>query len=417
MKDMDFNLSKNIKGTEKKDDSLVVDDYDEEAEDDSAYEDSSSSSNSGNNLSKDQMTKMMFLVVGAIVIVFLLIIIVMMLFTGSYSYEEIEQVMVNAAESYFQSNPDSLPAGTSSVEITAGELSNAGYMKPLEKYVPEGSVCTGSVNVQKNASGYLYTPKLDCGESYSSIPLYKQVQNDNKTVTSGYGLYSKSGNKVFRGEVVNNYVQLDKTIWRILKITAFGEMVLISEGYEANAQGWDDRYNQIVDYQSGINTYSTSRIKEGIEYLYSLPEDSEEAEIILSDADKTKLVSFNLCTGKRGADEIGSDNATECREVYKDQMIGLITVSDYMAASTDSNCTTATSAACQNYNYLVNGEEWWTVTAIKENTYQAYTIDTDGEIEIKNVNNYANLRPVIHLNAKVLYKSGDGTEANPYTIK
>ena len=98
-------------------------------------------------------------------------------------------------------------------------------------------------------------------------------------------------------------------------------------------------------------------------------------------------------------------------------MIGLATVSDYMAASTEINCLTAASDSCLNYNYLVNGEEWWTVTAIKENTYQAYTVDTDGDIEVKNVNNYANLRPVVHLSERELFKGGDGSINNPYTIK
>jgi len=390
----------------------VIDEYDDE---DDEYEEIDEGSNS--TLSKDQLTKVMFIAIGAVVVVFLIIIMVLALANRSYSYEDIETIMAQAAESYFNKHPESLPQGNSSVEISAAELSNAGEMKPLEKYLPEGVVCSGSVNVQKSAGGYLYTPKLDCGEKYATIELYRKILEDNKTVSSGYGLYNKAGNRVFRGEVVNNYLQLDKTIWRILRITSSGEMVIITEGYEANSLAWDDRYNQTVEYQSGINNYSTSRIKESLLHLYSLPEDSEEAEIFLSDADKTKLVSFDLFTGKRGADEVGSDNTVERAQLTKGQMIGLATVSDYMAASTDINCQTAASDSCQNYNYLVNGEEWWTVTAIKENTYQAYTVDTDGDIEVKNVNNYANLRPVVHLSERVLFKGGDGSINNPYTIK
>ena len=412
MSDTEFNLAKNIKGTEKKKEAdIIIDEYDEE---DDGYEEEPSTNN---NKSSDQMNKIMFLVIGAVVIIFLIIMIFMMLFSRSYTYEDIETIMANAAESYFQKYPESLPTGSSSVEISAAELSNAGEMKPLEEYLPEGSICSGSVNVQKSGNNYLYTPKLDCGDIYKTQELYRKVLEDNKTVSSGYGLYNKGGNKVFRGEVVNNYVQLDKTVWRILKITSAGEMVLITEGYEANSLPWDDRYNQNVQYQAGINTYSTSRIRESINALYELPEDSEDAELFLSNADKAKLVTYNLCTGRRGAEELGTDNAAECREVMRDQIIGLITISDYMAASTDANCKTATSAACQNYNYLVNGEEWWTNTPIKENTYQAYTVDTDGDIEIKNVNNYANLRPVVHMNSKVLYKSGDGSKDNPYMVK
>ena len=411
---MDFNLANNINNDKKKkENTIVTDEYDE---DDEEYEDMEPSPNKNKGM-KEQLNKYLFIIIGGVVIIFLIIMIFILLFNRSYTFEQIEEIMAQAAESYFSKYPASLPTGTGSVEISTIELANAGEMKPLEEYLPEGAMCSGVVHVQSTGTRYLYTPKLDCGNMYATIELYRKVEENNPTVSTGYGLYNKGGNKVFRGEVVNNYIQLDKTVWRIMRITSTGEMVLITEGYEANSLPWDDRYNQTVSYQAGINTYSASRIRESIARLYDLPEDSAEAEIFLSDADKSKLVQYNLCTGKRSGTEQGSDNASECREVLRDQIIGIPTVSDYMAASTDLNCKTATSAACQNYNYLVNGEEWWTITPIKENTYQAYTVDTDGDIEIKNVNNYANLRPVVHLNSRVLYKSGNGSKDDPYIIK
>lgn len=416
MKDTDFNLAKNIKGTQSskaKEAEIIIDEYDEEDDDD--FEETPSSSNQPNL--KDQMTKFAFVIIGGIVIIVLLIIIVLSLMNRSYTYEEIEQIMVNAAESYFKKNPESLPTGTSSIEIDCVTLSAAGEMKPLEEYLPEGSVCTGSVNVQSSNGVYLYTPKLNCGELYMTQELYRVVENNNKNTSNGYGLYNKAGNKVFRGEVVNNYVQLDFRVWRIVKITSSGEMVLITDEYPSYGLAWDDRYNQSVDYASGINSYATSRIKESINEFLKYPEDTEEAELFLSDKDKARIVPFNLCTGKRSKTEQGSDNAAECREVAKQQLVGLLTVSDYMSASTDTNCKSSLSAACQNYNYLVNGEEWWTATPVKENTYEAYSIDTDGEIKTKTVNNYSNLRPVIHLNSRTLYKSGDGSKENPYIVK
>ncbi len=413
MKDTDFNLAKNITGTQKpKEADIVTDDYDEDEDD---FEEVMPSSK-GPNL-KDQLTRYSFFIIGGIVIFVLLMIIIMSLLNRSYTYEEIEEIMVTAAESYFQKHPESLPTGTSSVEIDCGTLSAAGEMRPLEDYVPEGSICTGSVNVQHSNGSYLYTPKLNCGELYTTQELYRKVESDNKNSQNGYGLFSKAGNMVFRGEVVNNYVQLDLRLWRIVKITSTGEMVLITAEYPSYGLPWDDRYNQSVDYASGINTYATSRIRETLNGYLNYPEDTEEVELFLSDKDKTRIVPFNLCTGKRSKTEVGSNNASECKEVAKNQLVGLLTVSDYMAASTDANCKNSTSSSCQNYNYLVNGEEWWTITPAKENTYEAYSIDTDGEIKVKTVNNYSNLRPVVHLNSKTLYKSGNGTKQNPYIVK
>lgn len=415
MKDTDFNLAKNINKPESsktKEADIIIDEYDEEED----FEDIKPSSSFQSSMT-DQMTKFAFVIIGGIVIVVLLIIIVMSLINRNYTYEEIETIMVKAAESYFQKHPESLPTGTSSIEIDCGTLSSAGEMKPLEELVPEGSVCTGSVNVQHSSGTYLYTPKLNCGELYMTRELYRVVEDNNKNTSNGYGLYNKAGNKVFRGEVVNNYVQLDFRVWRIVKITSTGEMVLITDEYPSYGLPWDDRYNQSVDYASGINTYATSRIKESLSQYLKYPEDTEEAELFLSNKDKARIVPFNLCTGKRSKTEQGSDNASECREVTKQQLVGLLTVSEYMSASTDPNCKNTLSAACQNYNYLVDGTEWWTVTPVKENTYEAYSIDTDGEIKTKTVNNYSNLRPVIHLNSRTLYKSGDGTKENPYIVK
>ena len=105
MKDTDFNLAKNIKGTQsskEKEAEIIIDEYDEEDDD---FEETPSSSNQPNM--KDQMTKFAFVIIGGIVIIVLLIIIVLSLMNRSYTYEEIEQIMVNAAESYFKKNPES----------------------------------------------------------------------------------------------------------------------------------------------------------------------------------------------------------------------------------------------------------------------------------------------------------------------
>lgn len=371
--------------------------------------------NDNNDMKKKMIKFMGVIVIGTIVL--LLIIFILSLFTKKeYSYEDIETVLQSAAKSYFKDHKDSLPTAEDQiVEIDAANLIAEERMKDLSEYTKEGVVCTGRVQVQKVSSEYVYTPYLSCGEDYITQELYKVVTTKEKVVTSGYGLYSIDGNYVFRGEKVNNYVKLDKGLWRIVKITANNNIVLIKDEEAGQPLSWDDRYNQDTIYASGINTYSASRIKDTLEDLYNNPKSKDDE--FLSKTDKTKIVSYNVCTAKRATNEVGSDNTIECSEVLKDQKVGLLTASDYIRASIDPNCTSTASRSCQNYNYLTSGYSWWLGTAVKENTSEVYSINDNGKIESGVASGYASIRPVIYLNDKVGFKSGKGTIEKPYKIK
>ena len=84
----------------------------------------------------------------------------------------------------------------------------------------------------------------------------------------------------------------------LFKITSNGQIMLIYAGDSILSGSWDDRYNSEVGYNRGINNYGTSRVRESLESLY---ESNDEDEAILSDDDRSKLVSFDLCISKRNA--------------------------------------------------------------------------------------------------------------------
>lgn len=98
-------------------------------------------------------------------------------------------------------------------------------------------------------------------------------------------------------------------------------------------------------------------------------------------------------------------------------MYGLLTLSEYMTASLDSNCTKATSKTCTNYNYLSKVKDWWLATANKDDDITVFKINYNGLIVSESASNYSIVRPVVYLNNKVLYKSGNGTLKKPYKIK
>lgn len=402
----------NFKLDNKDEKEIVIDEYEEyENVENDEIEEIRTSSNSSNNDEKKKLVKLLTLLLG-VVIVF---IIVMFLLTsctgGNKSYEEIEQIMAEAAEEYFSDHTDKLPkkdGGTQTIDVSV--LAADGYMSPLSKYNNEE--CTGTVKVQKTGSSYAYIPNLNCGATYTSAELTDQVKSDNKVVSTGYGLYNKNGNYVFRGETVNNYVQLETSLWRIVKITSSGNAVLLLDEPLPMTAPYDNRYNNASNYKSGINTYSTSRLKE------MLLEQYNKEESFLSENDKLKTITYNLCAGARGATETGVEQAIECKNTIKDQYVGLLTAADYMNASVDAGCTTATSKNCQNYNWL-NGPktEWWTATPSTTNTYTAYMISNSNGIKEAETYNYAAIRPVIYLNSGALYKGGTGTQLDPYLVK
>ena len=99
-------------------------------------------------------------------------------------------------------------------------------------------------------------------------------------------------------------------------------------------------------------------------------------------------------------------------------MIGLLTVSDYINASTDANCKSTLSKSCQNYNYLkISNDIWWLATADSANTSDVYYVTDEGYILSSSASISLTIRPTIMLNNNVMIKGGKGTNSNPFVLK
>ena len=363
---------------------------------------------------KKKLMRIMLIVVGVLVLLLIIILIVSLVTGGNKSYEEIEEDLKNAAIEYYDVQSGLLPQEEGeTVTVRASTLVGAELMKPLSE-LREGESCSGRVEVTKVGDNIVYTPYLDCGDNYTTKELYKAVLEQG-IVTSGNGLYDMNGEKVYRGDNVNNYVQLDNALFRIVKVTSDNKLLLILNEMESNMSTYfDDRYNQDRLSNSGFNDYRISRIYQYLDDLYNNKQDYR----LLSNNDKEKLSTFNLCIGKRNPDDTTKNNSVECTDVLENQMIGLLTASDYMNASLDTNCITTTSRSCQNYNYLkLSGTEWWLVTGSSLNSYEVYSVRSSGYLYETNAAGYKKVRPTIMLNNNVMIKSGNGSETNPYILK
>lgn len=405
-----MNLNFNMVKKPKKEDEIIEDEEEFELEEEKEQR-------VKNDAARKRMFTMMGIIVGGMIVLLLVLFIMSMFTSKTYSFTEIEKIVKDAAISYFKDHPESLPMDEESVvEIDSSNLVVAEKMKDLSEYTKEGVLCSATVQVEKSGEEYLYTPYLNCGENYATEELYKRLIKDENLVNSGYGLYAVNGAYVYRGELVNNYVQLDNSLWRIVKITANNNIVLVSNEGMLYSQPWDNRYNPEKNMGSGFNTYSTSRVKEYLEKIYDNPNE-KNGELVLSNSDKAKMVPFNLCTGKKAATSEAKDNVEECNEVIQNQRIGLLTLSDYLSASIDPKCVNSLSKTCQNYNYLSNKNAFWLITPDSADSTSVFAVEDNGVVKSQYASNYYSVRPVIYLNSKVLYKSGDGTLEKPYKLK
>ena len=366
---------------------------------------------------RKKLLKVVGIISGILILIFLLILIVTVIIGRNYTYDKIEQVLKNAAIKYYQVQDVLLPSNEGEKsEVDATTLASDDYklMKPLSKLKKNVS-CTGKVVVEKVNNEYIYTPYLDCGNSYKTEELYKAVTSKNKTVTSGNGLYEMNGEHVFRGEKVNNYVKLSKGLFRIVKITSDNKILLIPEFDEYYSDVWDDRYNADIGYSSGINLYRPSRMRDMLASIYA---DKLKDFSLLSDNDRQKLTTFSFCIGKRSAEEENNTGAVECADSLDNQMIGLLTASDYINASIDVNCKNTVSKSCQNYNYLkIKNTAWWLGTAPSFDTNDVYYVNENGYLLYSNASSLNIIRPTVMLNNNVMIRSGKGTESDPFILK
>ena len=389
------------------------DEYEEEVENVELDEDK----DKGKSKSDDPKTKMLMLmgiIAGGVLLLFIILYIASLFNKKTYTFENVEQIMETAAVSYFKDHPEYLPENDGDgVELEVVNLIAEKKMKDLSYYTGvEG--CTGKVVVEKYSGEYVYSPYLNCGSVYTTYELYKKVLEDNNTVTSGDGLYATSNGYAFRGENVKNYVQLENSVWRIVKITNDGNVVLISDKGSKYSQPWDNRYNETRYYESGINDFTVSRIKDFLNKLYTNP-NPDDGEDIISNSDRGKIDSYKVCIGKRTMTSEGKNNVEECKQTMSNQKLGLLTLSDYLYASLDPNCKTASTKSCQNYNYLTDSKDCWLITADASNTSTVYKVDQNGVVNSAIASTYAMVRPVIYLKSNVFIKEGEGTLEKPYT--
>ena len=355
--------------------------------------------------------KKLFIIAGVIIGIVILITIILLIYHGlthkNITYKEIEEKVLVATKKYYNTNKNLLPKNNGdSVTINDTTLTAANYLKSMSELTNElGVTCSAKVVVTNNNDKYRYTPLLDCKDKYKTNTLINYIKDNTSTVTSGQGLYQLNGELVYRGENPNNFIRFSGNNYRIVKITKDSIVLIYNDKGERTV--WDDRYNTDRSINDGINDYTVSRIKDSLNSLK-----------IVSNNNKELLKLHSLYIGKRAENDIYNDGTIEKSVTYDKQYYGLLPLYDYLNASIDTNCMSAKTESCTNYNYLNHyNYNWWSLTADSTNTFKVYRINDLGVVETIKAATNAYLRPVIELVADTLYVSGNGTSENPYTVK
>ena len=368
----------------------------------------------------EKIGKNKFILIGGFLVIILLILLgsafIYHTFFYKMSFSEIESVMVDTAKKHMKKNENILPKNyNETVSLSVNDLARAEEMKDIKEYLKDDSIsCTGNIIVTKiNDNYFRYTPNLDCGETYKTNKFIDYIKSKNPIVTNGNGLYELNEELVFRGDNVNNYLQLSDKLYRIVKFSSNEAIIIYTDKTEATI--WDDRYNLEKTSNVGINNYDVSKIKDYLDNLY------QGTTLLGIDKAtgfnyKNLVVAYQLNIGKRSSKDTDKSGKLEMSAVMENQFIGLLPLNDFINASLDKDCTTSISPSCQNYNYLSKFQNnWWTGTATNLNSYNVYRIETSPKLV--SANSTAHIRPVLHLTRDALYVSGDGTKTNPYVIK
>lgn len=357
------------------------------------------------NFIKDKV----YYIVGITIVIILILIVISSCSNngGISNYASIEQKMVNAAKEYYSNRKDRLPnENGKSVKVTINSLIERELIKEIIDPQNKEKSCDGYIEVTKVGEEFVYTPFLTCKGSYEPKYLTDKLK-DIKTDEYGNGIYEMNGEFVFRGGEVNNYVDFNGDLWRIIKIDKDGDIEIMLSESTNDYYYWDTAYNSEENNSYGITTnYLNTRIRKSLINYYDENFSTES---------KAMIVSKNLCVGKVSTKD-NFDVNKECETLKENEPIGLLRVSDYKNASLDLGCTTFTDPECQNYNYLKSSSvSTWLMTTVLENTYEAYYLR--GRIRSTNASDRETINPVIYLTGKVVTLEGNGTYNDPYKIK
>lgn len=252
----------------------------------------------------------------------------------------------------------------------------------------------------RDEKGYYYQKTLsnewqkDTTNEKVSLFSYLVGPDNSNIVVTGNGLYDMEDRYVFRGLVDNNYVKIDNTYFRIISIDKTNKTLKLIAVEKSGSAVWGST-------ETNNSSFNASKI-------YSSLLNNELYVSLIN-----KNVKWNI-----GKLEILDNLNLDTVRVYENKTkiesnLGLISMSEYIEASLDSNCSNGNFASCINNTYL-NLEDAWTLTTT--DTSVVYIDSTRGLLyENDLISSHHNIYRTLNINSSE--QKGSGTYIDPFIIE
>ena len=218
----------------------------------------------------------------------------------------------------------------------------------------------------------IYNPKVEANGEGVFLANYIIGQTEYATGDEP-GLFSSSGNYIYKGNVDNNYVKYNNMLWRIVRINSDKSIDIIL-----------DDYISILPWNSGVKSFSESEI---FKYLNNE---------FLNNFDKDLLTTVSFCTN-----EITELTKITCESQDSDHFVKLLDVTNFLNSVKNSK------------SYLVKDDEiMWLSDYGNEKVWHTNGVN----VSESEANTFYEVKPVIRLKEINIYKAGDGTLNNPYIV-
>lgn len=210
------------------------------------------------------------------------------------------------------------------------------------------------------------------GNKESSVATLTNTLAKTAPVYSGDGLYSNSGEYVFKGKNVNNYLKYSNMLWRIIRTNNDGTIDLVLND-SINSLPWSSTKTTYIN--SDIHKYLN---KYFIKYI-----------------DKEYLEKVTVCT-----DEVNDLKNFKCDNKSNNDYVRLLTLEEFLDSKNDESYISDTSSAI------------WLSTTSKDRVWKI----SGNNATLGESNKFLQVKPVIKIKGDLAILSGDGTKENPYKI-
>ena len=304
------------------------------------------------------------------------------------------------------------------ISFSTSNLEAGAELKTGEEAILKVTITYNDVTSQpENTSANLnVTLTYEQKGSGTIIPGGSTTTEDLKdlVVTDGDGLYAaeyEDGRYIYKGANPNNYITFSGETWRIISVEADGTLKIM------RSESIGDRAFDTTGGTYGSNNWT--RPADLNTYL------NEEYLPTLSDSDKVVSHNFSIGAVTSSNNDLAGQIADENGTTWNGK-VGLITVSEYLRANTNTEqCGTFSLnndnySTCKTTNWMYSavpsGDYMWTISPYAGSSHYVFALSSNGLVYYNAAFFYrGGVVPVFYLTSDITL-SGTGEPGDPYVI-